>query len=163
MGILSRFLKSELNEMRENEIRFNTIGRTDKFPKDVQKIIDKTIEETSQNKKMVLTLALSYGSRQEICDAIKEVTTKIKSGEMAPQDITEQTISESLYTKDIPDPDLLIRTSGEYRISNFLLWQMAYTEIHITPVLWPDFRKQEYLRAIEDYQKRERRFGAVIE
>ena len=112
---------------------------------------------------MVLTLALSYGSRQEICDAIKEVTTKIKSGEMAPQDITEQTISESLYTKDIPDPDLLIRTSGEYRISNFLLWQMAYTEIHVSKTLWPDFREMELLDAIYDYQQRERRFGQVSE
>ncbi len=162
MGILKRYLKSELKEMQENEIRFHTIGNIPKLPKNIQKIIHKTIEETSHNRRMVLTLALSYGSKQEILHAVRTIAAKVESGEMTSKDITEQTISDSLYSVGIPDPDLLIRTSGEYRISNFLLWQIAYAEIYITPVLWPDFRKEEYLKAIEEYQKRERRFGAVI-
>ncbi len=161
MGILKRFLKSELNEMLENDIRFQTIGRTDKLPQDVRKIINKTIEKTSENKNMVLTLALSYGSRQEIVDSVKKISQKIEAGEFSSSQITEKIISESLYTVDMPDPDLLIRTSGEYRISNFLLWQIAYSEIFITPTLWPDFRKEEYLRVIENFQSRERRYGAT--
>lgn len=162
MGILKRFLKSELDEMQENGIRFHVIGNIQKLPKNIQKIIHKTIEETSRNKGMVLTLALSYGSKQEILHAVRTIVSKVESGEMTSKDITEQTISDSLYSIGMPDPDLLIRTSGEYRISNFLLWQIAYAEIFITPVLWPDFRKEEYLMAIAEYQKRERRFGAVL-
>jgi undecaprenyl diphosphate synthase len=163
MGILKRFLKSELEEMQENGIRFQTIGRIDKLPKDVQELVRKTVEKTSQNKGMVLCLALSYGARQEISDAVRKISKSIESGDMTSEDITDELISNSLYTNGIPDPDLLIRTSGEYRISNFLLWQIAYTEIYITPVLWPDFRKEEYLLAIEEFQKRERRFGAISE
>jgi undecaprenyl diphosphate synthase len=163
MGILKRFLKSELKEMQDNDIRFMTIGRVDKLPDDVQKVVHKTIEETSENNGMVLTLALSYGSRQEILHAVQNIAAGIKAGRMASKDITEQTITDALFTSGAPDPDLLIRTSGEYRISNFLLWQIAYTEIYITPVLWPDFRKKEFLRAIEEYQNRERRFGGIIE
>ena len=161
MGILKRFLKSELKEMLDNNIRFYPIGRIDKLPKDVQKIIHNTIEKTSQNSGMVLSLALSYGSKQEILHAVQDIAAKVESGKLVSKEITEQTISDSLFTAGIPDPDLLIRTSGEYRISNFLLWQIAYSEIYITPVLWPDFRKEEYLKAIEEYQKRERRFGAI--
>ncbi|MBN1847296.1 MAG: isoprenyl transferase [Deltaproteobacteria bacterium] len=163
MGILKRFLKSELEEMLENNIRFNTIGRIDKLPTDIQGIIRKTIEQTSQNNGMVLSLALSYGSKQEILRAVQDIAARVEAGVLSPKAITEQTISDSLYTVGIPDPDLLIRTSGEYRVSNFLLWQIAYSEIYIAPVLWPDFRKEEYLGAIEAYQKRERRFGAVPE
>jgi len=162
MGILKRFLKSELKEMLENNIRFNTIGRVDKLPKDVQDLIQETIDQTSHNDGMVLSLALSYGSKQEILHAVQDIAVRVETGKLASKDITEQTFSDSLYTAGIPDPDLLIRTSGEYRISNFLLWQIAYAEIYITPVLWPDFRKEEYLEAIADYQKRERRFGAVL-
>jgi len=110
---------------------------------------------------MVLTLALSYGSRQEISDALQKIADRIKSGELAPGKITEETISEALYTSQMPDPDLLIRTSAEYRVSNFLLWQIAYAEMYFSPVLWPEFRKEEYLKALEEYQRRERRFGAV--
>ncbi len=109
---------------------------------------------------MILTLALSYGGRQEIFDAIRKISAGIESGDITSGEITEQFIANSLYTAGMPDPDLLIRTSGEYRISNFLLWQIAYTEIYITPTLWPDFRKEEYLQAIEEFQNRERRFGA---
>lgn len=161
MGILKHFLKSEFNEMMENSIRFQAIGRTDKLPHGVQKLIHETAEKTSRNSKLILTLALSYGGRQEISHAFRKIAEKIKKGEMDPSDITEDLISGSLYTSGMPDPDLLIRTSGEYRLSNFMLWQVGYTEIYITPVLWPDFRKEEYLLAIEEFQKRERRFGGT--
>jgi undecaprenyl diphosphate synthase len=160
MRILKRFLKSELNEMLENGIRFQTIGNTEKLPKDVQGIIQDTIEKTSHNSDMTLTLALSYGGRQEISLSVRKIMEEIRSGALRVEQITEDLISNFLYTGGMPDPDLLIRTSGEYRVSNFLLWQIAYTEIYITPVLWPDFRKEEYLLAIEEFQKRERRFGS---
>jgi undecaprenyl diphosphate synthase len=163
MRILKQFLKSELQEMQDNDIRFMTIGRIDKLPDDVQQIIHHTVEETSRNSAMVLTLALSYGSRQEILQAVQGIAAGVEAGRMSPDRITEKTIADALFTAGAPDPDLLIRTSGEYRISNFLLWQIAYTEIYITPVLWPDFRKEEYLGAIAEYQKRERRFGGAIE
>jgi len=160
MRLLKRFLKSELSEMLENGIRFQAIGRTSKLPEDVQNRLSETANKTSKNKDMVLTLALSYGGRQEIFDAILRISEAIQSGTITSREITEQFIADSLYTAGMPDPDLLVRTSGEYRISNFLLWQIAYAEIYITPTLWPDFRKKEYLLAIEEYQKRERRFGA---
>ncbi len=159
MRLLKRFLKSELGEMLENGIRFQTIGRTGKLPEDVQNLLSETSDKTSQNRDMVLTLALSYGGRQEIFDAVKKISHRIESENLRSKEITEQIISDSLYTAGMPDPDLLIRTSGEYRISNFLLWQIAYAEIYVTPTLWPDFRKEEYLLAIEAFQKRERRFG----
>lgn len=163
MKLLTRFLKGELDEMLENGIRFQTIGRTYKLPKGVQNLVKETVEKTSQNRDMVLTLALSYGSRQEIFDAFQRISDKIKSGELNSGKLTEQMISEFLYTSDMPDPDLLIRTSAEYRVSNFLLWQIAYAEMYFTPILWPEFRKEEYLKALEEYQRRERRFGAVGE
>jgi len=161
MGILKRFLKSELKEMMDNNIRFLTIGRISRLPDDVRKMVEETTAKTSGNTGLTLTLALSYGGRQEIFDAMQKIAKRIVSGDLQPSDINEGLISGFLYTAGMPDPDLLIRTSGEYRISNFLLWQIAYTEIYTTPVLWPDFRKAEYIRAIEDYQKRERRFGAA--
>lgn len=163
MLILKRFLKSELQEMLDNGIRFQSIGRTDKLPRDVRELLDETSRKTSENSKMVLSLALSYGGRQEISRAIKRITEKVEAGDIHSDDITEDLISDFLYTSGIPDPDLLIRTSGEYRISNFLLWQIAYTEIYITSTLWPDFRKEEFLSAIEEFQKRERRFGTTGE
>ncbi len=163
MRLLKRFLKSELGEMMDNGIRFEAIGRIHKLPKDVLKILKHTIEKTSSNKDMTLTLALSYGSRQEISDAVQKLARGIESGKINADDISDKTISDALYTVGMPDPDLLIRTSGEYRISNFLLWQIAYSEIYITPLLWPEFRKEAYLEALEDYQKRERRFGATGE
>ncbi|MBW1763834.1 MAG: di-trans,poly-cis-decaprenylcistransferase [Deltaproteobacteria bacterium] len=135
MSLLKRFMKSELPDMMENGIRFQVIGRIHKLSASVRKTIDETIEKTSKNKNTVLTLALSYGGRQEILDAVRKIS--------------------------MPDPDLLIRTSGESRISNFLLWQIAYSEIYLAPALWPDFREKEYLQAIEEYQNRERRFGAT--
>ncbi|MGD9160224.1 MAG: isoprenyl transferase [Desulfobacteraceae bacterium] len=161
MGILKRFLKSELPEMRDNGIRLRAIGSIDKLPDDARKVLDDTIEKTSYNNDMVLSLALSYGGRQEITHAVRGIAGKVRSGKLNVEDINDDIISENLYTSGIPDPDLLIRTSGEYRISNFLLWQIAYTEIYITPTLWPDFREEEYIAALEDFQNRERRFGAT--
>ncbi len=161
MKLLKRFVKSELEEMLENGIRLQTIGRTEKLQEDTKNALLDTIERTSINKDMVLTLALSYGGRQEIFDAFKKIGTRIEKGDLKADNISEQLISNSLYTAGMPDPDLLIRTSGESRISNFLLYQIAYTEIYITPTLWPDFKKEEYLAAILDFQERERRFGAA--
>jgi undecaprenyl diphosphate synthase len=161
MSLLKRFLKRELNEMLDNGIKFQTIGRIHKLPAGIRQTIQETIAATSKNEDMVLTLALSYGGRQELADAIQGIAKRVASGDIGPADIDERLISEALYTSAMPDPDLLIRTSGECRVSNFLLWQVAYTEIHISPTLWPDFRKVDYLRALENYQRRERRFGAT--
>ena len=161
MKLLKTFLVSELDEMLENGIRLQTIGRIAKLHDDTRRSLLQAIEKTSANNDMVLTLALSYGGRQEISDAIRKMAVKIEKHELTADDISEEIISSFLYTQGMPDPDLLIRTSGEFRISNFLLWQIAYTELYVTPTLWPDFRGEEFLEAIRDYQKRERRFGAV--
>ena len=161
MKLLNRFLKNELEEMQKNGIRLKTIGRTSRLPKRTREILLDAIEKTSSNSRMTLTLALSYGSRQEILDAVVKIVERIQRGEITVNEISEQVISDALYTSGMPDPDLLIRTSGEYRISNFLLWQISYSEIYITPTLWPDFGKNEYLTAIRDYQKRDRRFGGI--
>lgn len=163
MRILKRFLKGELAEMLENGISLRAIGSIHKLPKDVRDLLQKTIEKTAAGKNLVLTLALSYGGRQELTDAMKKIGRRIKGGEIGVEQIDEHLISDSLYESGMPDPDLLIRTSGENRVSNFLLWQIAYTEFYVTPTQWPDFRKGEYLKAIEDYQGRERRFGATGE
>jgi undecaprenyl diphosphate synthase len=161
MGLLVRFLKSELLEMQETRIRLACIGRIEKLPKDTRKFLLETIEQTSGNRDMVLTLALSYGGRQELVDAIKSLAERVERQEIKASDVSEELISEQLYTSGMPDPDLLIRTGGEYRVSNFLLWQIAYTEIYITHTLWPDFGKDEFLAAIQDYQNRDRRFGGA--
>ena len=161
MKLLKDYLKSELTEMKENNIRFRTIGRTHKLPGDVQDAVTRTIKQTSGNTGMTLTLALSYGGRQEIVDAVQALARRVQGGEVNPEDISDEHIASSLYTAGMPDPDLLIRTSGECRVSNFLLWQISYAEIYITPILWPEFRKEEYLKAIAEYQRRERRFGVT--
>ncbi|RLB19412.1 MAG: isoprenyl transferase [Deltaproteobacteria bacterium] len=163
MKLLRQFLKSELEEMLQNGIRLQAIGRITKLDAKTREILADTIEKTAKNREMVLTLALSYGGRQEILDAFRSLASQIQEQTLAPEEITEEAISRSLYTSSMPDPDLLIRTSGEYRVSNFLLWQIAYAEMYVTPTLWPDFRKEEFLCAIEDYRKRERRFGATSE
>ncbi len=161
MNLLETFLKKELSEMMENGIRLMAIGRIHKLPERVRQVLFNTIEKTAGNRDMVLTLALSYGGRQEILDAVRMIAEGIEKNELAPGQINENALAARLYTSGMPDPDLLIRTSGEYRISNFLLWQIAYSEIYITPTLWPDFGEEEYLTAIRDYQKRERRFGGA--
>ncbi|MCD6560367.1 MAG: isoprenyl transferase [Deltaproteobacteria bacterium] len=163
MNLLKKYLKRELKEMLDNGIRLQAIGRIEKLPAGTREILLDSIEKTASNNKMVLTLALSYGGKQEIVDAVKKIGKQIEKGEITSNDISEKTITRYLYDAGMPEPDLLIRTSGEYRISNFLLWQIAYTEIYITPILWPDFNRKEYLQAIEDYRKRERRFGGTLE
>lgn len=161
MKLLGSFLKRELKEMKENGIRLNVIGRPEKLPATTRDVLLDTIRQTSHGRNMVLTLALSYGGRQEILDAARALARKVKNGDMDPADISEDQFSDNLYTRGMPDPDLLIRTSGEYRISNFLLWQISYSEIYITPTLWPDFGEADFLKALSEYRKRDRRFGTV--
>ena len=161
MVLLKRFLQSELREMLDNGIRFKAIGRLHKLPNDVQGTVREIAERTASNQNMVLTLALSYGGRQEMTDAVRKIIQRVEAGGIRSSDISEALISENLYSANMPDPDLLIRTSGECRVSNFLLWQIAYAEIYMTQTYWPDFRKEEYVQALIEYQKRERRFGAT--
>lgn len=163
MMLLKQFLLEEFEEMQENNVRLIASGRLELIPSDVRLILDNVISKTSSNNGMILNLALSYGSRAEIVDAIKKIAAKVKNGEIDVSEIDEKQVTDNLYTAGLPDPDLMIRTSGEMRISNFLLWQSAYSEIWITPVLWPDFKREHLLAAIEDYQKRERRFGLTGE
>ncbi len=159
MNLLSSYLDKELTEITKNNIRFRLIGHPEDLPAEIQKKIQRNLKETEHNTGLTLTLALSYSGRLEIVDAVKKLAEKVHKGEMAVQDITPDIFSNYLYTAGTPDPDLLIRTSGEMRISNFLLWQLSYTEIYVTERLWPDFRKEDLLKAIQDFQKRERRFG----
>lgn len=163
MMFLEEYLQKELKTLMDNNIRFITIGQTDKLPGSVQKWIRKVVKETENNGAMILNIALSYGGRTEIVDAIKDIAKDAIDGKVSPGDIDIGLISNYLYTSDLPDPDLMIRTSGETRISNFLLWQIAYAELYFTKTLWPDFRRHDLLLAILDYQQRERRFGMVEE
>ncbi len=161
MALLKKFLQSERREMVENNIRLRVIGQTDRLPTKVREELDRTMAATRELTGMNLILALSYGGRAEITRMVQEVAKKIKQGIIDPEAVNEGLISEHLYTRDIPDPDLLIRTSGEMRISNFLLWQIAYTELFITTTLWPDFSKEELLQILKDFTVRVRRFGVV--
>ncbi len=163
MRLLGKFLKKELSTMLENGIRLRTIGNIQSLPEDVRRTLVETIQKTSRNKGMVLNLALSYSGRDEILRAVRRILGDYKTGRLKPGGLSGENFSEYLYTADMPDPDLLIRTSGEYRLSNFLIWQTAYTEFYFTNVLWPDFRKENLLEAIADYQRRERRFGLTSE
>jgi len=161
MTLLRKFLHSEQKEMIERDIRLRVIGQIDRLPAKVQEALHTTMAATKDNTSMTLILALSYGGRAEITRMVQEVGQKIKHGEIDLNAINDDLIADHLYTRDIPDPDLLIRTSGEMRISNFLLWQIAYSEIFVTPTLWPDFSRDELLEILKDYQNRERRFGRV--
>lgn len=163
MNILVNSLKKELPTLIKNNIRLNTIGNTDLLPSRARKQLLDVIEQTKGNSRMTLTLALSYGSREELISAFKRITEKINTGQLNAADINEATINQHLYTHDLPDVDLVIRTSGEHRISNFLLWQIAYAELYFTDVLWPDFREEDLHEAIISYQQRERRFGKTSE
>jgi len=163
MRLLREFLKSELPEMMEKGIRLKAIGEIERLPDGVLKILRKSMEETRENQGMVLNLALSYGGRDEIVRAAQGVATQVQDGRLRPEEITKELFSSHLYTCGMPDPDLLIRTSGEMRISNFLLWQIAYAEIFVTQTLWPDFRREELIQIFQAYQKRERRFGLTGE
>ena len=163
MELLEQHLRSELLKLVKNGIRFKAIGNTWELPAKLQKIIKEVEDKTVDNTGMVLNLALSYGGRAEIVEAAKAVARKVQGRHIRVEDITEDFFAKHLYTADSPDPDLLIRTSGEFRISNFLLWQMAYTEIYVTDVLWPDFKRQHLIDALLDFQNRERRFGLTAE
>lgn len=163
MGLLKKFLKSEQQEMADNNIRLNTIGQMERLPEDVRAAISDVMAKTKNNDGLLLNIALSYGGRADIQKMVCDIAAKTKTGEIDPEDITPELISQYLYTKNIPDPDLLIRTSGEMRISNFFLWQIAYTELYVTNTLWPDFTKDEFVRILKEYQCRERRYGKVDE
>lgn len=161
MTLLERFLSSEEKELMENGIRLNTIGDIERLPDRVYKRIQEVVALTRNNRNLLLNLALSYGGRAEIVRMVRSISARVCDGIISPDDITEEIVGAHLYTASIPDPDLLIRTSGEMRISNFLLWQIAYSELYITPTLWPDFNREEFVQILLDYQRRERRFGAV--
>ena len=163
MNLLINSLKKELRTLQENNIKLNFIGDLEKLPKKAQKELIDVIEKTTSNNRMTLTLALSYSARQEIINAVKNISVKVKNNIISTDDIDESIINEHLYTHNLPDVDLLIRTSGEHRISNFLLWQIAYAELYFTEVLWPDFNEEHLYEAIISYQKRERRFGKTSE
>jgi len=159
MGLLYKYLKSKLPKLQRENIRFQTIGRLERLPERVQERITSVTEKTSRNTGMVLTLALNYGGRQEIVDAARRLCSASKDKEINPTDINEETFASFLYTKGLPEVDLLIRTSGEMRVSNFLLWQISYAELVITNTLWPDFKREDLYEAIGEYQRRDRRFG----
>ena len=163
MKILDFYLKKELKRMKEENIQFNIIGHMEDLPTSIQKLIQYSIDETKNNTGMILTLALSYGGRQEILDVVKKVAQMVKDGKISTEEIDFPLFESFLSTHPMPDPDLLIRTSGERRISNFLLYQSAYTELHYNNVLWPDFTEDDFLNAIIDYQGRDRRFGMTQE
>jgi undecaprenyl diphosphate synthase len=163
MKLLISSLKKELDTFTKNNIRLNSIGNLDMLPKGVQKELLSVIEKTKNNTRMTLTLALSYGSREEILNAVKKISDKVKNNIISTESIDESIFNNHLYTHDLPDVDLVIRTSGEHRISNFLLWQIAYAEFYFTDVLWPDFSEENLYEAIISYQKRERRFGKTSE
>ncbi len=163
MNLLINSLKKELVTLIENNIKLNFIGNMNKLPKSAQKELQEVIKKTDHNTRMTLTLALSYSSREEIINAVKIISDKVKNNIISTEALDESIINEHLYTRNLPEVDLLIRTSGEHRISNFLLWQIAYAELYFTEVLWPDFKENELYEAIISYQKRERRFGKTSE
>lgn len=161
MKLLDEYLIKEEKTLIKNNIKLDTIGDISKLPENIQKRLSEVKNKTKKNKKLTLILALNYGSRYEITEAVKKIATKVKNAKIKISQINETLISKNLYTSEYPDPDLLIRTSGEQRISNFLLWQIAYAELYISKVLWPDFRRKELYKAIIEYGKRERRYGGL--
>lgn len=163
MELLISTINKEIEKLMKNNVRLNAIGDLAQLPGKCHKELNNAINKTSANTGLVLTLALSYSSRQEIVHSAKALAAKVKSGELQPEDIDEKMFEDNLYTGGMPNPELLIRTSGEYRISNYLLWQIAYAELYFTQKLWPDFRREDLYEAILDYQKRERRFGMTSE
>jgi undecaprenyl diphosphate synthase len=163
MALLLKTIRAEVGELQRNNVRLMTIGRLEDLPFLAREGMEHGRRKLRHNTGLTLNLALSYSSRQEMVDAMRRIALEVKAGRLQPEDIDEFTVSSHLYTASIPDPDLLIRTSGELRLSNFLLWQLAYTEIYVTDVLWPDFRRKEFYQALLAYQQRERRFGRVSE
>jgi len=163
MSLLVATIKGELPTLQKNKIRLQTIGDTQSLPEQTRQELQEAINATDHNDRMTLILALSYSAKWELVQATQRIAQQVKAGILQPEDINETVISAALTTQNIPDPELLIRTSGETRISNFLLWQIAYTELYFTPIFWPDFRKAHLWEAIWDYQQRERRFGMTSE
>jgi undecaprenyl diphosphate synthase len=161
MRYLARFLKSEITELNRNNVRLEAIGQIYRLPEFVQEQLEKSKAALARNNGLTLILALSYGGRTEIVEAARSMAQKAKDGKLEPAEINELLVSQHLYTSPYPDPDLLIRTSGEMRLSNFLLWQISYAELVVTPTLWPDFRKPQFFEALEQYTQRHRRFGLV--
>jgi undecaprenyl diphosphate synthase len=161
MKYLQRFLKNEIGELNRSNVRLEAIGQIWRLPEAVQEQLEKTKAALAKNNGLTLVLALSYGSRTEIVEATRAIAAKVKAGNLDPAEITERVIAEHLYTRHSPDPDLLIRTSGEMRVSNFLLWQISYAELVVTQTLWPDFRKAQFFEALEEYARRHRRFGGL--
>ena len=159
MGLLRQYLKSELSELQKNGVRIIFIGERDMLPADISEAMYRLEAETQNNDKMTLCIALSYGSRQEIVGAVRKIAALAKRGDISPEEIDEKMFSDMLYTKGIPDPDLVVRTSGEQRVSNYLLWQLAYAEFYFSDVLWPDFDREELEKIVKNFQTRERRYG----
>jgi len=163
MGLLKSFLESELATMVHNNVSLRCIGQKDRIPPEVREVLERVIRETADNTGLILNLALSYGGRSEITQAVQAIAQKCMDGALNPEEIDQAFLEQHLYTAGLPDPDLLIRTGGETRLSNFLLWQASYAELYFTEILWPDFRKKDLLHAILDFQKRQRRFGKTGE
>ncbi|MCB2215024.1 isoprenyl transferase [Desulfofustis glycolicus] len=163
MNILKSYLVSELDRMEKNQIRLRCLGEISRLPDSVRDVLHTSIQRTAANTKLTLNLALSYGARDEICRAVRLIAGQCRAGTLDPDQVDHQVIADNLYTAGLPDPDLLIRTGGECRLSNFLLWQASYSEIYFTETMWPDFRRAAFIEAIRDYQQRERRFGRTTE
>jgi undecaprenyl diphosphate synthase len=163
MELMISTIHKEISNFMKNNVRLNAIGDLKMLPEKCYRELSAAMDRTAGNTGLILTLALSYSSRKEIVQAAKDIACKVQRGEMSLDDISEETFEDNLYTGGMPNPELLIRTSGEYRISNYLLWQIAYAELYFTPKLWPDFRREDLFEAIIDYQKRERRFGMISE
>ena len=161
MKYLARYLKNEIGELNRNNVRLEAIGQIYRLPEFVQEQLRKTKAALSRNNGLSLILALSYGGRTELVEAMRSIAEKVKTGTIEPAEINEEVIAQHLYTRNWPDPELLIRTSGELRISNFLLWQISYAELVVTPTLWPDYRKAQFYEALEEYTRRHRRFGGL--
>ena len=161
MKYLAHYMKTEFAELNRNNVRLEVIGQIHRLPEFVQKQLRKTQEALAKNNGLTLIMALSYGGRTEIVEAVRHIAAKVKRGELEPAEITEEVMADHLYTRQWPDPDVLIRTSGEMRVSNFLLWQISYAELVVTATLWPDFRKPQFYEALEEYARRHRRFGGV--
>ena len=163
MGLLKSFLESELATMVHNNVSLRCLGQKERIPAEVRKVLERVIQETAGNTGLILNLALSYGGRSEITQAVQAIAQKCLAGTLSPGEIDQSVLEQHLYTAGLPDPDLVIRTGGETRLSNFLLWQASYAELYFTEILWPDFRKKDLLHAILDFQKRQRRFGKTGE
>jgi undecaprenyl diphosphate synthase len=161
MKYLVHYLKTGVKDLDKNNVRIEAIGQIHRLPENVQEHLQKAVTTLSKNNGLTLIMALSYSSRIEIVDAVRQIAVKVKAGKLDPADITEKVFADHLWTRNVPDPDLLIRTSGEMRLSNFLLWQVSYAELVITPTLWPDFRRPQFLAALEEYARRQRRFGGL--